>query len=437
MKIAAAIKTITGVLALLLAVGCGTTRFKVQSDPDGAEARIFARPYDHSRWELKDIVETPAIYTVENVREFLGDDSRRNVRLVFRKPDYLSKMIDFPIRKNRLKETPTVELERLNTAVNVNTNPPGARITFYRTELDAYYGRDRVGVPVMEEVNLPEGVALVSRPEEELKRKVTEKVSPWRLRCTANFAAENLDEIRWIRIEADEYIPIVRNLSILPGVTHSVEYDLELVTVTLNITSNPEGVIVEDVRPGGFGKLGETHFIENITWDQIKRRPEFYSPRGRLRYSPRGRVLIDPRSFSEEIPPPPRLVMDLRAFKEGYAEWNRQDIVIPLGDEFRLHFDLQPLLQSVRIESEPSGASVYVIRTVTSTDIIDRSQPVAEYEKFLGITPLTYVLEADEPLIHGETIYFTKSGYNRAEATFIRGRSEFKAKLEEITAAPR
>ncbi len=401
-------------LALLLPFiqGCQTS-MKLQSNPDGAEVSLFAKPTEGGGWEMKDKLRTPQVYVLPTPEAFFGSESTTTSVLKFEKSGHESVWKRVQLLKNEENDIPTVTLPPLNTVVNVTTDPQGANISLHRNIDDAKSGANPVMIPEDDSVSVPVEEILQDISLEGRRNLVPSTTSPWILKTTRKFASENLRQVGWIRVEMEGFITEIKQFRITPGVRQSEEFKLRPAVVNLNITSNPPGAIVEDLRPGGFGKLGETEINLQITYDQIRNRPELLQEN--------------------------RLLLDLRGFYPGpgYTEWNRKDIAIPLGETYNLEFVLEPTLKQVHFTSAPAGASVYVIREKESQDREDEGRSTTEFKKHLGITPLNYNIDPGDPLVHGEKIYFELDGYKVADVNYAKGELIIHGKLEPLNPGER
>jgi hypothetical protein len=236
-----------------------------------------------------------------------------------------------------------------------------------------------------------------------LRRRDTARPTPWRLECPSSFAEDQLKSIRYVRAEREDCLTSVRPFSIAPGSSQSLDIRLVSTGVTLDLRSTPPGATVEDVRPGGFGRLGETDTRVQLSGPAVRSR------------------IADEQGL---------LALDLRAFKEGYAEWTRS-VQIRLGEPYAIAINLQPKQSAVWIDSDPPGAAVYVLRKVTSPDRKDAEQGRADalYRKHLGITPFSYNIDPADPLVHGEKLFFEKEGFRTTEAAFAKGASVLHGRL--------
>lgn len=382
-------------LLVALLSGCQTS-LKLQSDPDGATVSIYARPPEGGSWEQKDKVRTPQIYQLTSPQAYFGSGSTAPAVLIYEKAGYGTERREMVLQKNSANELPLVTLPPLDTVIKITTEPSGATISLHATMEDANKGVGAINIPDGETINLPVDAILKDLSLNTRTDLLPTVSSPWLLRSTRDYAARQFKNVRWIRVEAEGFIPEVDRFAIRPGVSQTSEFKLRPAVVNLNITSTPPGAIVEDLRPGGFGKLGETEINLQITYDQFKNRPELLE---------KGRLLLDLRGF---FPQP------------GYTEWNRTDIEIPLGETYNLEFVLEPTLKQVYFTSSPDRANVYVEREITSTNRADEGRATAKVKKHLGITPLNYNIDPGDPLVHGETIFFELDGYEDTEVVFAK-----------------
>lgn len=392
----------------VLVSGCATT-VKLQSQPNGATVSIFARPKFGDSWEMKDKVTTPNLYTIRDGTEYFGADSIKEVRFVFRKQGYADRMISANLFKDTENTVPVPDLEPLDTIINIASVPQGATITLHRDQQDAINDVNRIPLPQQTTINLPTDAVLEQVGMVVHAKREAYKTSPWIMNCSASQAAEHFRDVAWMRISMEGYMDEIRPLTIQPGISQTAEVKLRPAVVNLNITSIPTGAIVEDIRPGGFGKLGQTELNVQFTYDQLKS-----------------------RGFLKDG----KAVLDLRGFAPGYAEWYRERTTIPLGETYKLEFVMEAKMNQVRFDSVPPGASVYVLREIVSPESEDKGKK-AEFKKHLGSTPMNYNIQPDDPLIHGEPIYFEKDGYETTRVNFAKGERIFHGRLEPRKAAER
>ncbi len=415
MKLKTLARASTLLLTFLLC-GCATT-IQLSSMPDEAEVTIKARRGSASPWVAVDQVTTPSTYRIESNPQFFGSDKSARIDLLFRKSGHVDVRVQPIIMKGQLNTIPLVQLEPLNTFLGISTTPEGATVTFYRNEEGARAGRGMLPIPLDDTISVAMEVENLIGQQSEINRG-PRRPTPLRLFSSASFARRHMADIQYMRIELEGYVPIIEPLQVVPGERQSIERTLVPAQVTLNIRSRPSGAIVEDTRTAGFGKLGETELQRVITYEELARRPEFLS-RGRL-------------------------ILNLRGIKEGFGEWNRRDIKVPLGDTYELEFHLHPRLVSIRIDSEPAGASVYVMRTRHSDAEADLDPVTGEGTAFdhkvhLGTTPFSYNLNpADgDSLRHGDIVYFEREGYETTEVRFVDGASVLHGKLDPKRPAER
>lgn len=402
--------------SLLIAGGCATT-IKFTSLPDNADVTISTRPNPSDPWVPVAQLKTPASYTVQNHQQFFGSSSQARIDVLFQKDGFADHSIRPFIIKWKENRVPVVNLEPLNTFIEIITYPEGASVTFHRNKVEATRRIRPLPVPFAETLNISLDAEAGAQGQVDF-RKVLERSTPFRVQCSAALALKYLSDIEYVRIELPGFVPLIEPLEIVPGVSKSMERRLTPAQVNLNIRSRPPGAVVEDWRPAGFGKLGETDLERQITYDELARRPEFLNQG--------------------------RLVINLRAFKEGYGEWTRDNIEIPLGDTYELEFHLPPRQSAIRIDSEPAGASVYVLRTKHSTDLGDRDATTGairevEFKRHMGTTPFTYTINAADSsaLRHGDEVFFERQGYESTKVIFVRGATVLHGKLDPQRPAER
>lgn len=403
-------------VCLLFISGCATT-IQLSSLPDDADVTIRARSGPHEPWVTAVQVKTPSVYKIQNHAQFFGKHKQARIDLLFKKEGYANFRTQPMIAKRQENRIPLAELEPLNTFIGIETTPEGAMVSFYESGRDATNQNRAIAVPLGDTLNIAMDSPLHAGVHMDVTRGV-QRVTPVRIQCSPSLAKMYFSRIAFVRIDLPGYVPIIEPLQVLPGVSKTRERILVPAQVNLNIRSRPPGAVVEDWRPAGFGKLGETDLERQITYEELARRPEFLN-RGRL-------------------------ILNLRAFKDGYGEWTRDDIEIPLGDTYELEFHLPPRQSPVRIDSEPAGASVYVYRTKRSDDLADREPVTGEprehrWKRHMGTTPFTYNIDSSDPfaLKHGDQVFFEKQGYESTEVFFVRGATVLHGKLDPQRPAER
>lgn len=404
-----------GLLAVLVC-GCATT-VQLSSIPDEAEVTIRARRGSASPWVAVDQVTTPTIYRIESNPQFFGSDKTARIDLLFSKSGYADLRLQPFITRGQLNIVQLVELEPLNTFLEVSTVPEGATVTFYRTRDDALARRRMVAIPLDDTISVAMDVEAVTGHQPGITMG-PRRSSPLRLLCSASFAERFLGVIQYMRIDLDGYVPIIEPFEVIPGVSEHIDRALAPAEVTLNIRSRPPGAVVEDTRPTGFGKLGETDLQRVITYEELASRPGLLSEG--------------------------HLILNLRGFKEGHGEWNRRGIEIPLGTTYELEFHLPERLASVTIYSEPAGASVHIMRLRKSDAEADLDPITGEGTAFdhkihLGTTPFIYHINPGDAdaLRHGDIVYFEREGYATTEVRFVDGAGVLHGKLDPKRPAER
>ena len=403
-------------------VGCASTVFNIQTQPTNATVKLYAEE------GMKDKVESDVEYKVENVDDFFPVGRTAWLGLDVEKEGYRSAFVIRPVRKGKENDLGgIIRLDKLNTEVSIDVDPPGATIRFYKDREGALYRKDASLVEDMliEEYTIVRDKRLFQEHFERFfdpgdmpgKVRTGSSVSaPWtRSFSDDSFGQYVLDRLAFIRIEKEGYIPEVKELNIQKGESNYYAFKLRKMNTTLKVISEPEGVEVEDIRADtGFGYLGKAPFIRTFTFEDTAARQEFIAKR--------------------------KIVLALRCTSMGYED-DFQMVEIPLGEEMTVKVNLSPRATEVTFQTDPPEAHVYLVRegSAKKWDASAKSISVLNvpYFKHLGTTPFTYYMDPADPLRHGDKLIYRKTGYQDGEDRFVRGVNNYHKVLRPVVVKER
>ncbi len=202
-----------------------------------------------------------------------------------------------------------------------------------------------------------------------------------------------------VRLAAEGYHDLEVPVALRRGRANHFEsvFALEPIITTLEVLTEPEGASVEDMSIGGFGYLGQTPLNYSFDWNEVSKWAE----------------VVEMRRGSHKFQ---AVKMDLRVERAGYATVVMEDVLVPVGERRSYKRTLRSEGE-IAFTSEPDGVTVYVLR---------RDNGV-EYKKRLGTTPFPYT--DDEPLEHGETLYWEKTGFVSERTPYVTSNRTFHAVL--------
>jgi len=361
-----------------------------------------------------------------DVRKRITGSKRQEV-LVFEKEGYRTVEKVTELEKGEAN-TITVELEEVNTQLNISSTPAPTHLKFIT--LNPNYKIEDL---------LPS-----DWPEE--------FTTPINLSCTEN-EVKYLKNVSLKKTFGDGYIPtgMYRDLGrkglplkLKEKKANNLNISLKPVVTTLQVMSTPPGATVEDISSGGFGYLGETPLIRNFNWEDVvewSERREYKSTeeeanayQNNARTGPEMEEFYTGKEYKfkniklttikrdQKFANNKRLrlekgliYLDLRITKPGYEDAYLKRLRLPVGEERSFHKNLNGEITNINFASDPAGVHVYVTRS-TNKDIYDATtgtvtNQAISYKKHLGTTPFTLNMDPTDPLIHGDKFILMKTGY--------------------------
>jgi hypothetical protein len=418
------IKIIISVALAILFVGCTATTVHLNSIPSGASVLMYKagkKLTTNSKIELdenyfktsegskikkskqdvlggdptgiKEWIKYNPKYIISNKFENMGEKFDNFINsnyggshewILVKKDGYRTKSIKLNIVKST-ENTFTTILDKLDSSIEFNSTPQGALI-------------------VLSDGPLPP----------DWKREFK---TPMKFKATTAEANNYTFGIKSIKY--DGYISYktnnFKNNILEPGKDKTINIKLNPIITTVRIMTEPEGAIVEDITQGGFGYLGESPIVRNLTWTDISN------------WAERKQVKRTSGDFES-------IELNLRISKPGYKDVIMQSLRIPIGEERIFKRGLKQLAKEVSFSSDPEGVHVYVNRVVIQElydkqlgKVITKNVP---FQKHMGTTPFTYNIDPSHPLKHGDTLIFKKSGYKDNSMFYAEGQDGFHIVLE-------
>jgi hypothetical protein len=388
------------ILSICLQAGCTSNVFSVRTSPSAATVKIYAKGgmihegvSDITDFEIND----------KNKKQVYGDSKDSELGIAIEKQGYRSVFFFLPL--NQDKKDPglkKISLEALDTDIQVDVDPPGAKASFYESKSVAKKarGEGRVSIPLGESFGgngSPDNVdaykefaEFYSKYNSQIKHRTDSSVTlPWKQSYTSSTARSAFNNVRAIRIEAEDYLPIIEEFTIEPGKNNTKLFQLKKMNTVLKVLSDIEGVEIEDTD--NFGYIGKTPLVRQLSYKECTR----------------------DEKFSEDS----KVTMTLRAYKAGYID-QKVPVAIPWGEESTVKVSLKPRTSQITFQSDPEGVHVYVKRDKKETQFVKNDDGKSEWqekkiyiEKHLGTTPFTYTMDASDPLEHNDSLVYKKPGY--------------------------
>jgi len=371
-------KYIIAIISLLFFLtGCGgVTTLSVNSIPDNAETTMknYGKKF-----------HTNATFEID--KRYFGKAKKKAERFCFKKENYRSTCKEQILYKSK-QNLVRVQLDKIDSAVVFHSIPEGATVELNTDDLPIGWQR-KFKTPI------------VFRATADEIRDLKEKGLAIKSVKYEGYYLQNLSKYNEELLE--------------PGIETSVTMKMTPIITTVRIMTEPEGATVEDITQGGFGYLGETPVVRNITWKDI------------ANWADRKKVQRSDKSFDS-------IELNLRISKPGYKDVIMQSLRIPIGEERTFKRSLKQLVKEVSFSSDPDGVHVYVKRDVVE-QLYDPKQGkvvtiTVPFYKHLGTTPFTYNIDPSNPLKHGDTLLFRKSGYKDATMLYADGEDGFHMVLE-------
>jgi hypothetical protein len=410
----------TILLALIVSLaglaGCTPTLLSVRSEPPGANAMLERAGV---QTKTDDELEVPEQF-------FAGDVDRRGDVLRVTKAGYREARIPLTLEKGKEHDLPprndrqatvrggVIILDAIDTSLRVDSNPRGVAVWLGLSDVSP--------ADAQEELE-----ALGWR---------TQFTTPAQFKCTAKEAKALHGRLVLMGAELEGYRPTgpFRALSngpvpveLDPGQSNALTLPMQPLITTVRVETSPPGVIVEDISDGGFGYLGETPLVRNFNWEEVQQwaARQTVSRGGQLVERDDGKVVtVGASDIDFEA-----INLTLRLSKAGHRDVFLRGLRIPIGEERAYRKDLKEELHQIHFASEPEGVHVYVEREA-DREVYDEathtlSLKKVTYKKHLGATPFTLNVDPSDPLRHGETLLFEKTGYRSARIPFAAGNDAY------------
>jgi len=401
-----------GVLCTVIA--CSRTQLTIRTDPTGASIKLYSKSgLIHEG--ASDIVD----YNFDdlNQQQVFGDNTSGTLGLAIDKKGYRPFFGIKNVVKGEQNHTDIIKLEALNTDIQLDVDPPGAKAILYESLQAAEAGSHTNGVvsiPLGESFSGDYAPQYVVDNFPDFARKYKSQIKfdfspeltlPWGASYTENTARAELAKVKAIRVEAEDYVPKVEEFSIRPGQSIVKSYRLKKMNTVLKVLGDSEGIEIEDTMPApavNFGYMGKTPLVRQFSFQEAMRETEFRNSRA--------------------------VKLKLRAYKAGYVD-QKIDVTIPWGEETTVKVSLKPRSNQITFQSDPDGVHVYVVRKKTEERYIKEDNKWEKTEikvyKHLGATPFTYTDDPADPLEHNDEIVFKKPGYDEASDNFALGISSY------------
>lgn len=352
-------------LVILFLWACGgKTVLVIKSNPTQADFTLNG---------LRRAGSTDTTITVS--KEDFGKNDSIQETATFNKEGYWPEVLSFQIFKNKVNDVLAV-LKKLDTNLTITSTPPGALI--------------QLSIPILNK---------------------TEFTTPYTFQMPSFLAAVLSGRVSFNRIFLEGYLSDAswRNRIINIPLQENTTINIPLfpIQTTLRVFTEPDGATVEDIEESGFGYLGTTPLERVFTYQDIKK---WASKKRVVKKQGQEPILQDLAGFDA-------IEITLRISKSGYDDTFFRNTKIPIGEERSLQRNLKPKSTQIRINSDPAGAHVFVVR-FTEKEVYDENtgqlkrERVGE-EKYLGTTPFTYNIDKSDPLIHGERLIFRISSVPR------------------------
>ena len=411
----------TTVCLALLMTGCASTKISLKTNPPGADVVLI-----NIEGEQKARTRSNTSFTVNIEEDFfsdnnvmgvdmslIGDKETALVPAVITKENYLPKLHIYEmIRGDKNEKTRVVDLEKLNSTITLETDPPGAKIYFFASKEDAinFYNTNqkrRVKPSSFLEKDAVQNLNsrysnsrkindILSSYLEDLdqstkRREADSIITPFTQKYTSNTVSRDFNGLKVALIEKKGYLPIVEDIAFKAGESNFYSFKLSPWSTKLTVISEPEGIEIEDFRKNtSFGYLGSTPLIRPFSYDEVsgERKDEFWFGR--------------------------KIKLALRATKAGYEEKIIR-VDVPFGEEITTRIKLDELASAINFQSEPPGSHVFVKREIVKQEYNSQQDKMIDSKlthwKHLGVTPFTYAQDPSDLLEHKDSLKFSLPGY--------------------------
>ncbi len=289
-----------------------------------------------------------------------------------------------------------VELDEFNTFLNISSTPVPIHIKFQGGSLP--------------------------------KEWPDEFTTPISLECTES-ESRNMGNVRLTVKNDNGFLPIGEyrslygndgyKLNLKTGYTNDLKIPLKPIVTTIQVATTPSGAIIEDISSGGFGYIGESPVVRTFNWEDVL---QWSEKRKFVKNSAESQ--IDRQQLSRSY-----IYPDLRITKPGFEEAYLRRLRLPIGEERSFHKNLTPSVSTITFASDPAGVHVYVQRSREKETYVqatgDFQKIKVEFNKHLGTTSFTLNIDPNDPLKHGETLLFEKTGYKEGTMRFAEGNDNY------------
>ena len=334
-------------------------------------------------------------------------------------------------RGDKNEKTSVVDLEKLNSTITLETEPPGAKVYFFESKEDAinfYNTNQRQRVKSSSFLEKDAVQSLNSRSSQSRKineilssyledldqstnrREASNIITPFTQKYTSNTVSRDFNNLKVALIEKNGYLPIIEDVAFKAGESNFYSFKLSPWSTILTVISEPKGIEIEDFRKGtSFGYLGSTPLIRPFSYDEVSgaRKDEFWFGR--------------------------KIKLALRATKAGYEEKIIR-VDVPFGEEITTRIKLDELASAINFQSEPPGAHVFVRREIVKKEYNSNLDKMIENKlthwKHLGVTPFTYAQDPSDLLEHKDRLKFSLPGYEDGADFFKSSVSSYHLVLE-------
>lgn len=409
-----------------LITGCASTQFSIKTKPPGANVVLI-------NWEgeQKATTRSNTAHSIEIEEDYFnGTVQSTPIAAIITKENYLPKLHLYSVtRGGKNEDTPVVGLDKLNSTITLETDPPGAKMYFFESKEDAinFYKPSNRAQPKSflekdvvaslskrynntRNINEILGDYLEDLDHSMVRKESNHIVTPFNQNYTSNAVTNEFSDLKVVVIEKDGYLPIIDEVSFKPGESNFYSFKLTPWSTKLTVIGDPEGIEVEDLRQGtSFGYLGSTPLIRPFNYDEVsgERKSDFW--------------------FGKKIK------LALSASKAGY-ESKVFVVEIPFGEEITKRIVLEKLSDNISFQSEPPGAHVFVKRDITKEEYDSANDQMKEvtltHWKHLGVTPFSYTQDPSDMLEHKDTLKFSLPGYEDGADSFKSSVSNYHLVLE-------
>lgn len=383
------LKLFLAILLMMTVAACSKTTVLVKSTPPGA----------HVVLKNSGISLTTDKKIKLSEEDVFGEKKVISETFIFKKKGYRAEEIERQLSKGKNNKV-AIQLDEIDTVLEIKSTPAPIQIEF-APDAPLPKGWPR---------RFPTPIVLQCTSEE------AQALSAYRLLVDIDKIKGYIPSGNYRSLTSSGY-PLSSSLK--PGHKNSITISLKPVVTTLQVMSEPEGAIVEDISTGGFGYLGKTPLIRNFNWEDV----ESWSDR------------ITSGAGSETVGNKRKqlfgnsLYIDLRLSKPGFQDAYLKRLRLPVGEERAFHKNMNALNTVLTFASDPAGAHVYVQRD-RGKEIYDPAKGVfihkpVLFNKHLGTTPFTLNIDPNDPLQHGDILIFEKSGYKTGDMTFADGEANY------------